>query len=443
MTDAASRRLVVISNRVPPPPDPNTPPPAGGLVAAVLPALEQAGGLWFGWSGREGTAQSTPVRRTEHNVEYATIDLSPEEIRGFYEGFSNSVLWPLLHGFLDRADIEPGYHDTWLEVNRRYAREVAELCEDGDVIWVHDYHLLPLGSELRRLGWEGALGYFHHIPVNEEGWRLVPGAEAIAESLAAYNLVGVQTERDAATLRRLAPGARIEAHPIGIDPERVRASAARHPGDPFEEYRRGRQVLLGADRLDYSKGIGQRVEAFERLLTRSADARVGAVLVQWAAPSRTGIAEYAAERAAIERLVDHANESHDGEPVRFELTTLPLETVAAGLRDAEVCLVTSFSDGMNLVAKEYVALQRPERPGVLILSDGCGAAERMREALIVPAGDVEVLEAAMEQALAMPLEERRQRWAALSSGVEANTVHEWRRRYLEALASAAAERTSG
>jgi len=430
----------VISNRVPPPPDPGTPPPAGGLVAAVLPALEQAGGLWFGWSGKEGEPQQAPARRTEHDVEYATVDLSAEEIHGFYEGFSNSVLWPLLHGFLDRADIQPGLYETWLEVNRRFAREAAELTEPDDIVWVHDYHLLPLGAELRELGWAGTLGYFHHIPVNEVGWHRVPGADAIAASLDAYDLVGVQTERDATVLRRLAPDARIEAHPIGIDPERVRASAARHPADPFAEYREGRQVLLGADRLDYSKGIGQRLEAFERLLQRSEETRSGALLVQWAAPSRTGIAEYAAEREAIERLVDRINGGSEDGPVRFEMTTLPPETVAAGLRDAEVCLVTSLSDGMNLVAKEYVALQRPERPGVLILSDGCGAAERMREALIVPAGDVDALEAAMEQALAMPLEERRERWRALSREVETNTVHEWRRRYLEALAAAAASR---
>ena len=278
--------------------------------------------------------------------------------------------------------------------------------------------------------------------MNEEGWRRVPGADAIAESLGAYDLVGVQTERDAEVLRHLAPDARVEAHPIGIDPERVRTSAERHPAEPFAEYREGRQIMLGADRLDYSKGIGQRLEAYERLLERSERARSGALLVQWAAPSRTSIAEYAAERETIERLVERINWAHEDQPVRLEMTTLPPETVAAGLRDAEVCLVTSLSDGMNLVAKEYVALQQPERPGVLILSDGCGAAERMHEALVVAAGDVEALEAAMEQALTMPLEERLARWQALSNEVETNNVHEWRRRYLESLAEAAAARTT-
>jgi trehalose 6-phosphate synthase len=167
---------------------------------------------------------------------------------------------------------------------------------------------------------------------------------------------------------------------------------------------------------------------------------LSALLVQWAAPSRTAIAEYVAEREEIERVVQRINASNEHQPVRFEMATLAPEMVAAGLRDADVCLVTSLSDGMNLVAKEYVALQRPERPGVLILSDGCGAAERMDEALVVPAGDVDALEVAMERALAMPLEERRKRWEALSTEVETNTVHDWRRRYLEALAAATASR---
>jgi trehalose 6-phosphate synthase len=264
----------------------------------------------------------------------------------------------------------------------------------------------------------------------------IPYAAEVAGCLEAYDLVGVQTARDAARLREyLAPeaGRRVRAFAIGIDPERMRRLAERHPDDPFEE-RGARQVLLGLDRLDYTKGIPDRLRAFERLLDRRPETAAEAYLVQWSAPSREGIPDYQTERQIVDGLVARLAKRADPAPVAARNEVLPAEVVAAALRDADVCLVTSRSDGMNLVAKEFVAAQRPETPGVLVLTDGCGAAEALTEALIVPSGDLEALAEAMQRALAMPIEERRERWRALATRVEAGHVGAWCRGYLEMLA---------
>jgi len=438
------RRIVAISNRVPPPSSERA---AGGLVAAVLPALEAEGGLWFGWSGQSNATPGPPAREIRGVVEYATLDLAPEEVRDYYEGFCNQTLWPLMHGFPDRASIDPPQYDTWRAVNERFAAVIAPDLRDGDLVWVHDYHFMPLGAELRARGWDGPLGYFHHIPIPlAEGWAHIPHAGEIAASMRAYDLVGTQTHRDAERLRTYIEAGGgvvplVEAHPISIDPARIRATAARHPDDAFGPFRRGRRVLLGVDRLDYTKGIPLRLEAYDRALRADRSLGARAALVQWAAPSRSGIPAYDAERARAESLAADIA-TLDEHALQFEVSTKAPEEIAAGLRDAEVCLVTSLADGMNLVAKEYVALQSESDPGVLILSDGCGAMEELTEALIVPAGDVEATATAIARALEMPIEERRRRWTSMHRIVEQNDVHAWRSRFLDALASAAVDRTA-
>jgi trehalose 6-phosphate synthase len=434
----ADRRVVVVSNRVPPP-EATTRRSVGGLVTAVRPALEARGGLWFGWSGSAGEP-SPPTHRREGAVEYVTLDLAPNEVAGFYEGFCNRTLWPLMHGLPERAEVRAAEYEVWRRVNARFAACLAPLLEPSDLVWVHDYHLIPLGIELRAAGWRGALGYFHHIPIpSEVPWQSIPSFEEIGASFEAYDLIGVQTERDAKGLQAYVPEparGRVATFPIGIDPERTRALAAAHPGDPFSE-RAGRQVLLGLDRLDYSKGIPDRLLAFEELLTATPSAGAEALLVQWAAPSRESITDYQMERRHVEEVVGRIALLGGPSPVQLQFEVLPAEQVAAGLRDADVCLVTSLSDGMNLVAKEFVAVQPPERPGVLVLSDGCGAAEELTEALIVPSGNRTAIRDAMGQALAMPLDERRARWEALSAKVERGNVSVWCRRFLEALEGSA------
>jgi trehalose 6-phosphate synthase len=434
------RRLVVVSNRVPPPSQvEGQPRAAGGLANALQPALRTHGALWFGWSGHTGDPAAPPVHASDGAVEYVTIDLSEAELAGYYEGFSNRTLWPLMHGLPDRAHIEPEQYALWRRVNVRFASALRPLLREGDLVWVHDYHLIPCGEALRAAGWTGRLGYFHHIPIPaEEHWRQIPNADALTPAFAAYDLVGVQTERDAQRLRDLIEaekhGITVGAYPIGIDPAHVRALAAAHPGDPFEESRRGRQVLLGLDRLDYSKGVPQRLLAFEQLLARDETTRREALLVQWSAPSRETIPEYEAERRAAEEAATRIEVNYpDDQPVQFTVSTLPAEMVAAGLRDADVCLVTSLADGMNLVALEFVAAQTEERPGVLILSDTCGAAETLHDALIVHAADVASIEEAMARALAMPHDKRVERWRALLNVVEEQTADAWYRHFVNDL----------
>ena len=435
-----ARRLVVVSNRVPPADPADAARLAGGLVSALLPAMRQEGGLWFGWSGERRAPEAAPTRHRDGTIEYVTIDLSPAEATEYYEGFCNRTLWPLLHGLAEHSSVRPGEDETWRRVNARFASALTPLLRPDDLVWVHDYHLIPLGAQLRALGWRGRLGYFHHVPIPTiEGWLRIPRADTVADNFTAYDLIGVQTARDVERLRSiLGAGAppRIDAYPIGIDPDHWRALANAHPADPFAAWRGKRQVLLGLDRLDYSKGIPQRLQAFERLLARSGPARTGALLVQWAAPSRSEIPEYAAERAAVEGIVARIEQRFgDPAPLHFELAVKPPELVAAALRDADICLVTPLADGMNLVAKEFAAVQQESRPGVLILSDNCGAAEELHDALIVNAADVSSIERAMELALAMPSEERHRRWSALREQVESNTVHHWLRRLLADLAA--------
>jgi trehalose 6-phosphate synthase len=453
-------RLVVVSNRVPAAPQAGRPSAAGGLASALEQALAEAGGLWFGWSGAAGDPQAPPAHRRAGNVEYATLDLSAEEVAEYYEGFCNRALWPLLHGFSERAHLNAAQYAVYRDVNARFAEQLAPLLRAGDRVWVHDYHLLPLGAELRRREWSGRLGFFLHIPLPPAAeWMRFPGAAELARSLAAYDLVGVQTGRDVRAGRAIleASGAaeaalRVAAFPIGIDPEHWRALAAAEPASPFEPTARGRRVLFGADRLDYSKGIPLRFEAFRRLLEREPRWRSEALLVQWSAPSRGAIPEYRAEQERVEGLARDLDArfgpgSADAEgaaasPVWHEVVTHEASTIAAGYREAAVSLVTSLSDGMNLVAKEFVAVQREEDPGVLLLSRGCGAAEELVEALLVEPGDVEALAGAMARALAMPLAERQERWRALLARVEGATVHDWRRGFLAALDAAPARSTA-
>jgi trehalose 6-phosphate synthase len=412
-------------------------------VSAVQPALEEHGGIWFGWSGSPGDPDAPPAARSDGGVQYITVDLSSEEIEQYYEGFANGTLWPLMHGLPEHAHTDPAAYDAWRSVNARFARQLTPLLRAGDLVWVHDYHLIALGTELRRAGWDGRLGYFHHIPVPlQQHWAAIPNIQAIAEDFGTYDVIGVQTERDRRRLASYVPPSatgRVRTLPIGIDPERMRTLAAQRPDDPFADVRRGRRVLFGLDRLDYTKGVPLRLEAFERLLADDPTLRDDVVFVQWSAPSREAIPAYQAERRALEDIAARIEAAHPGlDAVQLVVEVIPPETVAAALREAEVCLVTSLADGMNLVAKEFVAVQRPDDPGVLVLTDGCGAAERLLDAVIVPSGDIAALADGLRAALNMPVGERVRRGQALAAEVERGTASLWSHEFLDALAAAPA-----
>ncbi|MBI3089353.1 MAG: alpha,alpha-trehalose-phosphate synthase (UDP-forming) [Candidatus Tectomicrobia bacterium] len=469
--EAPRRRLVVVSNRVPNFMEQEAGQgagarQAGGLVSALVPALEETGGLWFGWSGQTTPQRSrTELRRwTDSSIELCMLDLSVEEVKRYYFGFSNRAIWPLFHGFPALMVLREEEYRAYRRVNRRFAEAlISELRPDDDV-WVHDYHLLQLGVELHNLGWEGCMGFFLHIPFPApEIYATLPWARQFLEALLSYDLIGFHTKLyqknfletallelgggfDGTYLRTSQGVARVGVYPIGIEPERfwtwASTSEGIQRGITLRKSVNDRHIVIGVDRLDYTKGIPVRLQAFQRLLERFPSWRGKVCLVQISAPSRTDVPEYVQQKEQVDRLVGNINgrfSDHDWIPVRYLYRTFRQEELAAIYRVADVCLVTPLRDGMNLVAKEYIASQTRE-PGVLVLSRFCGAAEELTEALIVNPYDIDGTARALKEALEMPLRQRRKRWEALYKVVTTSTSQVWRNRYLTDLHSAHQER---
>ena len=426
---SVTERLIIVSNRLPIPQGPAQQLTAGGVVSALLPTVADRGGVWLGWSGR--VQEAPEVRRTRASgVDLVAIDLTPEAFDGYYRGFSNATLWPLMHGLESRARFAESDYEQYREVNRTFALHARARLLPGEVVWVHDYQLIPHAEELRALGWEGSIGYFHHTPIpSRSRWRRIPHAEELTRALMAYTHIGVQTARDAQHLRailgRHAPT--IEVQPVPIDSVRVREMAAATPSVFDEEEIAGRTVLFGVDRLDYTKGIPLRLEAWERALERHPELRDRAVFVQWAAPSREGVDEYREERATIEAIAARIQQRFGGAlpAVMLSIEEHSYAETAAALQRADIALVTSIADGMNLVAKEFSAVHSAENPGVLILSDGCGAVAELESAIVVDRRSVAALADGISTALAMPEEERRTRSDLLRQAVGARSSSDW------------------
>ncbi len=455
-------RLVVVSNRVAEP----RKAAAGGLAVAVGDALATTGGLWFGWSGKiiEGAPRGSGELHQQQvgPVSYATLGIGRADHDDYYLNFSNSVLWPVFHNRIDLADFAAGTLEGYRRVNRLFAGKLAPLLRPDDVIWVHDYHLIPLAAELRSLGCTQRIGFFLHIPLPPPLiLAAVPGHEWLVRSLFAYDLVGLQSHTDLAhferyveeeaAAERVAGGhwrafnrvVRAQAFPIGIDVDEFRALAAsRESIETYETLREQyakRRLLVGVDRLDYSKGLPQRLRAFRQLLADYPENHNSATLIQVASPTRESVHAYEDIRIELERLAGGINGEYgelDWMPVRYIHRVFARRRLPGLYRMGRVALVTPLRDGMNLVAKEFVAAQDESDPGVLVLSRFAGAAEQMREALLVNPYDAAATAQAIQRALHMPLEERRRRHAALLAGVQGEDVHWWRRRFLEALATA-------
>ncbi|MDP3227961.1 MAG: alpha,alpha-trehalose-phosphate synthase (UDP-forming) [Acidovorax sp.] len=455
-------RLVVISNRVA---DPRK-PAAGGLAVALGEALNQTGGLWFGWSGNvleDGTPGESELHtRQAGPVTLATVDLCSEDHRSYYQGYSNSVLWPVFHYRLDLADFDSSYIAGYRRVNQMFARKLLPLLRDDDIIWVHDYHLIPLAAELRAMGCKQRIGFFLHIPVPPPLiMAAIPQHEWLMRSLFAYDLVGLQSEADVSHFKRYvrnegsaeelddtrvrAFGATVvvKSFPIGIDvDEFTRLTHASDAMETFEsmraEYSR-RRLLMGIDRLDYSKGIPQRVRAFRELLDRYPENRDSATLIMIASPTRDDVNAYGDLRQELEGLCGSVNGDYgelDWMPVRYIHRMVARKRVPGLCRAAAVGLVTPLRDGMNLVAKEYVVAQDPEDPGVLVLSRFAGAAEQLKEALLVNPYDTQGMADSIQQALQMPLAERQARHQKLMIRIREHDVHWWRKSFLSALQTA-------
>ncbi|WCM89107.1 alpha,alpha-trehalose-phosphate synthase (UDP-forming) [Acidovorax sp. NCPPB 3576] len=452
-------RLVVISNRIA---DPRK-PAAGGLAVALGETLSRTGGLWFGWSGNISEdslpGEAKLQTRQAGSVTLATVDLCKEDHDSYYSGYSNSVLWPVFHYRLDLADFNASYIAGYRRVNQMFARKLLPLLKEDDTIWVHDYHLIPLAAELRALGCRQRIGFFLHIPVPPPLiMAAIPQHEWLMRSLFAYDLVGLQSEADVSHftrylsneanaetvgpqhLRAFGATVQVGAFPIGIDVEEfTRLAAAPEAVQTFtamrDEYSR-RRLLLGIDRLDYSKGIPQRVRAFRELLARYPENHHSATLVMIASPTRDSVDAYADLRQELEGLCGAINGDYgelDWMPLRYIHRTVARKRVPGLCRAAAVGLVTPLRDGMNLVAKEYIAAQDPDDPGVLVLSRFAGAAEQMKEALLVNPYDTQGMADTIQTALQMPLKERQRRHQALMERIREHDIHWWRKTFLETL----------
>ncbi len=438
-------RLVVVSNRVPAPRERGH--PAGGLTVGLKDAIRGQPSLWFGWSGQTSASEGDPKpkRSSQAGVTYATIDLTPQQHRGFYQGYSNRILWPLCHYRMGLVEYSREDLEGYLEVNGLFARCLVDLLKPDDFIWVQDYHLIPLGAALRALGVTARIGFFLHTPFPPLAlFGALPGAGQLIRSMAAYELIGMQTEEDRdhlqQSLRAHGVDAAVEAFPIGIDPDEFRTQAVTSSNGPevvrLRESLGGRALILGVDRLDYSKGLPQRFMGYERLLKRFPQHRKQVTFLQVAPVSRGDVAEYKALRRKLDEQAGRINgewAEFDWMPIRYITRSIPRSTLAGFHRFARVALVTPLRDGMNLVAKEYVAAQEPSDPGVLVLSRFAGAAPEFPRALQVNPYDPDEIAEALHQALSMPEDERRERWQSLDEAVHKVTAASWARDFLAAL----------
>ncbi len=451
-------RLVIVSNRVPIPKSRGA--TAGGLAVALRDIMTP-GSMWFGWSGRLASEPSTqPALVEARGVTYATIDLASDAYRAFYVGFANGVLWPLLHFRLGLMHFTRQDYEGYLAVNRTFAESLGQVLDPGDTVWAHDYHLIPFGRLLRANGFAGPIGFFLHVPfVPPSMMEAVPVGRELIADLCAYDLVGFQTEEHARDFRDCAErmlGATVDGEwvklngrltrafvdPIGIDAEGFSRDAERAGTD--KQVQRlagslsGRSLAIGVDRMDYSKGLANRFEAYANLLERYPEHQRKIHLLQICPRSREEVDEYRKLRSELDRLAGRINgrfSEFDWTPLRYSTRASPRATLAGLYRLARIGLVTPLRDGMNLVAKEYVAAQNDEDPGVLVLSKFAGAAWELTEALIVNPFDPDAIADAMHEGLTMPLAERQQRHQALKEKVYRTTAALYARNFVEALAA--------
>jgi trehalose 6-phosphate synthase len=451
--------LVVVSNRVAR--GKANEPMTGGLAAALLPVVEKSGAIWVGSSGRvRDGAQKEPFAEIEAlgAGALAMLDLPAAHYGGYYEGFANSALWPALHS---RADLIRASQEDYLsyrEVNAFMARALLRFRKPDAAFWIQDYHFLALGAELRDLGVTQPVGFFLHTP-----WPTraimggVPHHRELIEAMLAYDLIGFQTQDDCENFLGYLSSelgldvengvvtsrygtSRVAVFPIGIDPDKFAQQAAKAVSHPdVTRLRRslnGEKLAIGVDRLDYSKGLINRINAFDRMWTLQPALQRTVSLLQIATPSRGAIEAYGTLQGELAKLVSDVNGRHgevDWTPIRY-LNKGYSQTVLAGLyRTAQVGVVTPLNDGMNLVAKEYVAAQNPADPGVLVLSKFAGAANELETALQVNPHDIDGMARTIALALAMPLTERRIRWEAMMAKLHAGTIQQWFADFVDAL----------
>lgn len=449
-------RLIAISNRT----ATKASNRAGGLAVAVWESLKSTGGVWAGWSGEicEGEP-GDPEVLSDEGVEFLLTDLSEKEHDAYYLGYANSVLWPVFHYRVDLATFDAEAFQVYAAVNQRIAGMVAERLQPGDSVWVHDYHFLLMGDSLRRAGWDGPIGFFLHIPFPApEVFRALPEHPWIARAMCAFDVIGFQSEQDRANFTRylveefhgeeredgvvavFGTTVKAKAYPIGIDAEGFHEASNSELAQQAEarigRFLGNRLLVIGVDRMDYSKGLPQRFEAVGELFDAHPELHGRVSVTQIAPPSRSKVEEYKELRIELDRLAGRINGDYgdlDWIPLRYLARSYQREELAGLFKIARVALVTPLRDGMNLVAKEFVMAQEEDDPGVLILSEFAGAAEQLTAALIVNPHDRTKLAETIHLALTMSLEERQHRWHSLREIVVSQDINWWRNRFLKDL----------
>src|SRR5438270_10951902 len=457
----AESPVVVVANRLPV--DQVTDPDGttrwqrspGGLVTALEPCVAGRGGAWVGWSGSAGEA---PDPFEAGGMSLVPIALTEEEVDRYYEGMSNASLWPLYHDVVEKPEYHRAWWDTYVQVNKRFAERAASVAAEGAIVWVHDYQLQLVPAMLRQIRPDLTIGFFLHIPFPPyELFTQLPWRSAVVEGLLRADLVGFQLPAAAANFVQLArrlhelPARRgvveydgrtvaARAFPISIDARAFDELAASpevldRAAEIRKELGNPEKIILGVDRLDYTKGITVRLEAFEELLEDDVLEAPHTVLVQVATPSRERVEHYVHMRETIEQQVGHINGafgSSAGPAVHYFNQSMPREELAALYRVADVMLVTPYRDGMNLVAKEYVAA-RGDLGGVLVLSEFTGAAAELRQALLVNPHDIAGVKAAVVRALRMDPAEGARRMRAMRRHLFRNDLEHWANSFFDAL----------
>lgn len=463
------RRPILVANRLPVTigVDPDTGQQTlthsvGGLVTGLRPLHESSGGLWVGYPGAE---PDDDVRRqlTEHNL--VPVELDPQDYEDYYEGYSNDAIWPLFHYFTEFGSFVPEQFEAYRRVNQRFADVICDLAEPGDAVWVHDYHLMLLPRMLRDRGLDVRIGFFLHIPFPaDETFRILPQRVEILRGLLGADLIGMHTydytynylrsvrrilgiESQAGTVRMRDHNVRVEAHPLGIDTAEFQEKAYSQNAERFlTQLKRtigDRQVILGVDRLDYTKGLLLKLQAFERLLERSPRWAERVLFMQLAVPTRAGIDTYQDLKSEVERRVSEINGIYGSpllSPINYLYQTVTQEELCALYRVADVCFVSPVRDGLNLVAKEYVVC-RDDGGGALVISEFAGAVSELGEALRVNPWDIEGTADQLERALEMSLGERNERMMPMHSRVIQNDVHRWVRDFMSSLEETEAVQT--
>ena len=452
--------VIVVSNRVAR--AKTDEPVSGGLAAALIPMVRDSGAVWIGTNdpaedaakGHECSAEPEPLGRGA----LARVEVPARHYRGYYEGFANSGLWPALHSRPDLIHVTADDYASYRAVNACMARALLRFSEPDAVYWVHDYHFLTLGAELRQLEIDRPIGFFLHTPWAARATILaMPHHRDLVQAMLAYDLIGFQTDEDRQNFEdylKVELGltvidggvvsnwglTQIATFPIGIDVDDFAARAARAVNRPevarLRRSLQGGKLVIGVDRLDYSKGIANRVRAFDRLLVTTPSLKQAVSLLQIAVPTRSGIRAYRDLKSELASLVGEINGRYgevDWMPIRYLNRGFAQSTLAGFYRAAHVGLVTPLQDGMNLVAKEYVAAQDPSDPGVLVLSSFAGAAKELDTALMVNPHDIDGMARQIATALAMPLQERRERWQAMVAKLRTASVQIWFSEFLQAL----------